>query len=100
LVYERKPACNIGSDAGRRARRIALTLFKVPLVLNSIITALQQATQEDTSFLPGKLPFEEKPGSSAFILAFQALPMILVISVLSALLYYWRTLPTIVRCFA
>jgi CNT family concentrative nucleoside transporter len=74
-------------------------------VLNSVVTTLQQATQEGTSFLfgylgGGKLPFEAKPGSSAFILAFQALPSVLVISALSALLYYWRVLPAIVRGFA
>jgi concentrative nucleoside transporter, CNT family len=90
---------------------LALILLKVPLardgflVLNSIVTALQQATQEGTSFLlgylgGGTLPFEAKPGSSAFILAFQALPLVLVISALSALLYYWRILPAIVRSFA
>ena len=90
---------------------LAFILLKLPLardgflVLNSIVTALQQATQEDTSFLlgylgGGKLPFEAKPGSSAFVLAFQALPLVLVISALSALLYYWRILPAIVRGFA
>lgn len=90
---------------------LALILLKLPLardgflVLNSIVTALQQATQEGTSFLLGYLgggilPFEAKPGSSAFILAFQALPLVLVISALSALLYYWRILPAIVRGFA
>lgn len=90
---------------------LALVLLKVPLAregflaLNGIVTALQQATQEGTSFLlgylgGGKLPFEVKPGSSAFILAFQALPLVLVISALSALLYYWRILPAIVRGFA
>lgn len=90
---------------------LALILLKLPLardgflVLNSIVTALQQATQEGTSFLlgylgGGRLPFEAKPGSSAFILAFQALPLVLVISALSALLYYWRILPAIVRGFA
>ena len=74
-------------------------------MLNSIVSALQQATQEGTSFLlgylgGGELPFEAKSGSSAFILAFQALPLVLVISALSAMLYYWRILPAIVRGFA
>ena len=90
---------------------LAIILLKLPiardgfLALNSVVTALQQATQQGTSFLlgylgGGALPFEAKPGSSAFILAFQALPLVLVISAISALLYYWRILPVIVRGFA
>ena len=90
---------------------LALILLKLPLArdgflaLNGVVTALQHATQQGTSFLlgylgGGQLPFEPKPGNSAFILAFQALPLVLVISALSALLYYWRILPAIVRGFA
>jgi concentrative nucleoside transporter, CNT family len=37
---------------------------------------------------------------SDFILAFQALPVVLVMSVLSSLLFYWRILPPIVRGFS
>jgi CNT family concentrative nucleoside transporter len=35
--------------------------------------------------------------NSVFILAFRALPLVLVISALSALLFHWRVLPAIVR---
>src|SRR6202008_289852 len=35
-----------------------------------------------------------------FILAFQALPMVLVMSVLTTLLFYWRILPPVVRGFS
>ena len=48
----------------------------------------------------GDLPFDEKFPGSSFILAFQALPLILVVSALTALLTYWRILPWIVRGFA
>ena len=48
----------------------------------------------------GPLPFEEKPQVSSFILAFRALPLVLVISALSALFYYWRVLPWLVRGFS
>tara|TARA_Y100001936_G_scaffold123309_1_gene120517 strand:- start:4007 stop:5197 length:1191 start_codon:yes stop_codon:yes gene_type:complete len=90
---------------------LAIILLKLPLIrdsflaLNAIVTALQSATQQGTSFLLGYIgggnaPFEIKQGSSTFILAFQALPLVLVISAISALLYYWRILPAIVRGFA
>lgn len=46
------------------------------------------------------LPFEEKFPGAAFILAFRALPLVLVVSALSALLFHWRVLPLIVKCFA
>jgi CNT family concentrative nucleoside transporter len=43
------------------------------------------------------LPFAEIEGASSFILAFRALPLVLVVSALSSLLFYWRVLPAIVR---
>jgi len=48
----------------------------------------------------GPLPFEEKLATSSFILAFRALPLVLVISALSALLFYWRVLPLVVKGFS
>jgi CNT family concentrative nucleoside transporter len=90
---------------------LAFLLLKLPpvrdlfLVLNGFVQALQQATTAGTSFVLGYLgggetPFEARQGASSFILAFQALPLVLVISALSALLYYWRILPVVVRGFA
>jgi CNT family concentrative nucleoside transporter len=38
--------------------------------------------------------------AASFILAFRALPLVLVISALSALLFYWRILPLVVRGFS
>lgn len=73
--------------------------------LNSVVSALEEATRAGTSFVfgylgGGPLPFAEiKPGSS-FSLAFQALPMVLVIGALTALLYYWRILPKVVLGFS
>jgi concentrative nucleoside transporter, CNT family len=78
-------------------------LFKnLFLALNDLLSALEQATQEGTRFVFGFLgggpaPFEERPGTSSFVLAFRALPLILVVSALSALLFYWRVLPAVVR---
>ena len=87
---------------------LAAALLKLPLfrdlflALNDMLSALEQATQEGTRFVFGFLgggpqPFEERPGSSSFVLAFRALPLILVVSALSSLLFYWRVLPAVVR---
>jgi len=86
----------------------AALLLKVPLfksfffLLNDGLLALERATQAGTHFVFGYLgggaqPFEELPQRSTFILAFRALPLILVVSALSSLLFYWRVLPAIVR---
>ena len=48
----------------------------------------------------GPLPFELKTPGAEFVLALQALPIVLVMSVLTTLLFYWRILPPIVRGFA
>jgi CNT family concentrative nucleoside transporter len=87
---------------------LAAALLKLPLfrdlflALNELLSALEQATQAGTRFVFGFLgggpqPFEERPGASSFVLAFRALPLILVVSALSSLLFYWRVLPVIVR---
>ncbi len=90
---------------------LALLLLKIPavresfLAANALVDALQAATRAGTSVVlgylgGGSLPFEIKPGTSSFVLAFQALPLVLIISALSALLYHWRVLPLVVRGFA
>lgn len=87
---------------------LAALLFKVPLfksfflLLNDALLALERATQAGTSFVFGylggaRLPFEETPTGISFILAFRALPLILVVSALTSLLYYWRVLPFVVK---
>jgi CNT family concentrative nucleoside transporter len=45
----------------------------------------------------GPAPFAVTDANSSFILAFRALPIVLVMSALSALLFYWGVLPWIVR---
>jgi CNT family concentrative nucleoside transporter len=86
----------------------ALVLVKIPIsregfiLLNRLVLALQQATLAGSSFVfgylgGGPLPFAENYPGSSFILAFQALPMVLVMSALSSLLFYWNVLPVVVR---
>ncbi|MDP6706246.1 MAG: nucleoside transporter C-terminal domain-containing protein [Alphaproteobacteria bacterium] len=90
---------------------LALLLLKVPPVgrafeaLNDLVIALQTASEAGSSFVfgflgGGPLPYEETRPGASFSLAFRALPLILVVSALSALLTYWRILPLIVRGFA
>ncbi|MBA3813914.1 MAG: nucleoside:proton symporter [Alphaproteobacteria bacterium] len=69
------------------------------------VMALKDATAAGTSFVFGYLggapsPFEAKEGVSSFIFAFQALPMVIVISAVAMLLFHWRILPFIVKIFS
>jgi len=90
---------------------LAALLLKVPPVadalraLNEVVVALERATVAGASFVfgylgGGPLPFEEKQPGASFVLAFRALPIVLVMSALSSLLFHWRVLPWIVRLFA
>lgn len=87
---------------------LAALLLKAPpvkhffLALNELLLALERATQAGTAFVFGylggaPLPFADSHAGTSFVLAFRALPLILVVSALSALLFYWRVLPFIVR---
>lgn len=87
---------------------VAVLLLKIPqvkelfLLLNDLALALEKATLAGTSVVfgflgGGSLPFAETGPGTSFVLAFRALPMVLVISALSALLFYWRALPLLVR---
>jgi concentrative nucleoside transporter, CNT family len=90
---------------------LALILLRIPLsreifsALNYAVEALDKATAAGTSFVfgylgGGALPFEEKGPGSSFIFAFKALPLVLVISALSSLLFYWKILPPVVKGFS
>jgi CNT family concentrative nucleoside transporter len=90
---------------------LALVFLKVPLVkdafmkLNEVLLVLERATQAGTSLVFGYLgggntPFAVSDPGSNFVLAFRALPLVLVISALTALLFYWRVLPAIVRAIS
>jgi CNT family concentrative nucleoside transporter len=90
---------------------LALLLIKLPISqalfvgLNQLVLVLDQATTAGTSFVFGYLggdsfPFEVSDPSKTFVLAFKALPLVIVISALSALLFYWRILPWVVKQLA
>jgi CNT family concentrative nucleoside transporter len=90
---------------------LAVVFLKIPLVkeafmrLNEALLVLERATQAGTGLVFGYLggapaPFQVSVPEATFILAFRALPLVLVISALSALLFYWRVLPALVRAIS
>jgi CNT family concentrative nucleoside transporter len=88
----------------------ALLMFFPPatravLLLNDGANALQVATDAGTGFVFGylagpPLPFIETHPGASFILAFKALPLVLVISALASLLFHWGVLQAVMRGFA
>jgi concentrative nucleoside transporter, CNT family len=90
---------------------LTAALLKLPALtvalqsLNALVDKVNEATLAGTSFVFGYLgggdpPFTPTHPQASFILAFQALPLVLVISALSALLFHVRVLPLIVQGFA
>lgn len=90
---------------------VGLLLIKVPwakqifIFLNHSVQILDKATTAGTSFVfgylgGGALPFDEPWPGAAFVFALKALPIIIVMSALSALLFHWRIIPAVVRLFS
>src|SRR5205085_4695195 len=113
LASEERPAVPWRAVAAGIVLELALALLCLKLAavknafisLNDALLVLEQATQAGTSLVFGYLgggaaPFAVTAPQATFILAFRALPIVLVISALSALLFYWRVLPAIVRAIS
>jgi CNT family concentrative nucleoside transporter len=69
------------------------------------IDALQAATADGMRLVFGYLaggpaPFDIVRPEASFVLAFQALPLVLLVSVLAKLLYHWGVLQRVVQAFA
>jgi CNT family concentrative nucleoside transporter len=90
---------------------LAVLMLKIPQlqaafgVIGDAVDAIAAATRAGTSFVfgylgGGPLPFEIKTPGADFIFALQALPVVLVMSVLTTLAFHWGILPPIVRGFA
>jgi len=102
----RTVAGGVGQQIG-----FALLLIGVPgadramFWLNDAANALHAATLVGTQFVFGYLgggapAFAETHPGASFILAFQALPLVLTISALASLLFYWGILQRVTACFA
>jgi CNT family concentrative nucleoside transporter len=87
---------------------LALLFLKLPFMkdlflgLNEILSALEKSTQAGTALVFGYLgggaaPFAVTDANANFVLAFRALPIVLVMSALSALLFHWGVLQWVVR---
>jgi CNT family concentrative nucleoside transporter len=90
---------------------LAILFLKLPplratvAAANGAVDAIAAATRAGTAFVfgyigGGPLPFDPKFPGADFSLAFQALPIVLVMSVLTTLLFYWNILPPVVRGFS
>jgi concentrative nucleoside transporter, CNT family len=110
LMSERRFEAPWRAVAAGMALQLALAVvcLKISVIktffmeLNDALLVLEKATQAGTSLVFGYLgggdaPFAVTNPASSFILAFRALPIVLVMSALSALLFHWRVLPAIVR---
>ena len=90
---------------------LALLLLKVPVArealysLNGVVGALTTATRAGTSFVFGMVggadpPFAVTNPKGLVNFAFGILPLVIVISALSALLWHWKILPILVKAVA
>ena len=84
---------------------LKLSFFRaIFLQLNKAVTALEQSTAAGSSVVFGYLaggdpPFDVTNPAAVYLFAFRSLPLVLFMSALSALLFYWKILPAIVRSF-
>jgi CNT family concentrative nucleoside transporter len=116
-ISEKRAAINWRTVAGATLLQVVLflLLFKFPWfkeassALNDALNGVAAATREGTKFVfgylgatgnPADAPYPVKDGGSTFILMTMALPLIIVVSALSSLLFYWRILPMIVNGFS
>jgi len=113
LLSEQRRAVPWRTVAGGIALQVllAVLILKLPgartvfAAFNDGLLALQAATQAGTAMVfgflgGGPLPYAETAPGASFVLAFQALPIVLVMSALSALLFHWRVLPLLVRAMS
>ena len=90
---------------------LAVVILKLPGAgavfgaMNDALLALERATRVGTTVVfgflgGGTLPYAETAVGASFVLACQALPIVLGMSALSALLFHWRILPVLVRAMS
>ncbi len=90
---------------------ICALLLKAPGIrdglqyVNRAVGALGAATMKGTSFVYGYLggaapPFEVTNPGLLTTFAFQVLPLVIVMSAISALLWYWRILPIVIKAIS
>jgi CNT family concentrative nucleoside transporter len=117
LLSERRSALAWRPTLRLVAAGVALQLVIAGLLLNvpmlraafaypaAAVEALMTATAAGMRLVFGYLaggptPFAVTAPQNGFVLAFQALPLVLIVSVLSKLLYHWGVLPRLVAAVA
>ena len=90
---------------------LAVLFLNVPLlqdsllVINKMVLALEAATREGTAMVFGFLgggpsPFEVTGPQHNFVLAFRAIPIVIVFAALSAVLWHWRVIPLVISALS
>jgi concentrative nucleoside transporter, CNT family len=102
-VSLRQAAVGLGLTVVLAALFLKIPQLKIVFAaIGDAVNAIAAASRAGTSFVfgylgGGELPFELKVPGNEFVLALQALPIVLVMSVLTTLGFYWGILPPIVR---
>lgn len=105
-VTWRVVAAGIGLQIVLAALMLHVPPFRWAFTLvGAAVDALARATTAGTSLVFGylggaPLPYAETRPGGSFILFFQALPLVLVVGAISAVLYHWRVLPVVVAFMA
>jgi len=90
---------------------LAVVLVKAPIVrdvlawMSDAVRLIEEASLAGASFMFGYLaggptPFEVTDGGANFIVGFRVLPLILIVSAISAVLFHWGVLPWVIRGMA
>lgn len=86
---------------------LALVFIKIPVIadtfslFNGVVSVLDKVTRDGASFIfgyigGGSTPFEIVEPKNNLIIAFQILPIIIVVSAISSLLFHWGILQKII----
>lgn len=105
-VHWRSPLLGLALTLG-----LAGLMLKAPgaqavlMQVSVVVDALQTATRAGTGFVFGAVgggptPYEATHPEASFSLAFQALPILIVLGALTRLLNYWGILPAVVRALS
>jgi len=90
---------------------LAITFLKLPFLrqifasLNDLVLILERAATDGGSFMfgylgGGTLPFAEMVSGKSYIIAFRVMPIVLVMSAVSAVLFHWGVIQFLVRIFS
>lgn len=90
---------------------LALLFLKVPalqdalMLVNRLVLAIEEATGKGTAMVfgfvgGGATPYDVSAPGNSFVLAFRALPIVVVFAALSALLWHWRIIPVVIKALS